>query len=198
MALVIIQAPSMSAAAKKRIGDQVITALHNEDVHASSVVVLFRAEDSDVYLDGGLLFESAPKATAGSPPANPPSVPAANAPAPAAAPNAAPRAAKGAAHDFKTKARRNKAELAELKAHLVKSLQMEGALSSFQAQEALGLKDCDWAPATLRRFFSELEEEGVVTKQGQKRGTRYVWVGVAHIPSAPAAPKLVKKQESEG
>ena len=63
MALVIIQAPALSAAAKKRVGDQVITALHNEDVHASSVVVLFRAEDSDVYLDGGLLFESSPKAT---------------------------------------------------------------------------------------------------------------------------------------
>ncbi len=196
MALVIIQAPALSAAAKKRVGDQVITALHNEDVHASSVVVLFRAEDSDVYLDGGLLFESSPR------PAGAQSQPAAHAPAASSAPaSQAPSSlqpAKGPSSDFKTKARRNKSELADLKAHLVKSLQLEGALSSFQAQEALGLKDCDWAPATLRRFFSELEEEGVVTKQGQKRGTRYVWVGVAHIPSAPAVPKLVKKQEPEG
>lgn len=190
MALVLIQAPALSAAAKKRVGDQVITALHNEDVHASSVVVLFRAEDSDVYLDGGLLFESAAKAA-----------PAASAPAPAPipaapAPPSAPARASGS--DFKTKARRTKTELADLKDQLIKKLQLEGALSSFQAQEALGLKDCDWAPATLRRFFSELEAEGAVTKQGQKRGTRYVWVGVAHMPAAPAMPKLVKKQESEG
>lgn len=195
MALVIIQAPALSAAAKKRVGDQVITALHNEDVHASSVVVLFRAEDSDVYLDGGLLFESSPK-PAGAPAPPAPSTAAASSAA-ALAPAHVP-AAKSPSHDFKTKARRNKSELADLKAHLVKSLQLEGALSSFQAQEALGLKDCDWAPATLRRFFSELEEEGVVTKQGQKRGTRYVWVGVAHIPQALAVPKLVKKQDAEG
>lgn len=191
MALVLIQAPALSAAAKKRVGDQIITALHNEDVHASSVVVLFRAEDSDVYLDGGLLFESSAKAA----PAPAAAAPAAAPPAPAAA----PASTRPSAPDFKTKARRTKAELADLKAQLIKKLQLEGALSSFQAQEALGLKDCDWAPATLRRFFSELEAEGAVTKQGQKRGTRYVWVGVAHMPaSAPAMPKLVKKQESEG
>jgi hypothetical protein len=152
MALVIIQAPALSAAAKKRVGDQVITALHNEDVHASSVVVLFRAEDSDVYLDGGLLFESGAKAA-------PATAPAAAAPAPVPAPASAPAPARTAAHDFKTKARRSKTELADLKAQLVKKLQLEGALSSFQAQEALGLKDCDWAPATLRRFFNELESE---------------------------------------
>jgi len=29
------------------------------------------------------------------------------------------------------------------------------------------------------------------------RGTRYVWVGVALMPSAPPAPKLVKKAETE-
>jgi pyruvate/2-oxoglutarate dehydrogenase complex dihydrolipoamide acyltransferase (E2) component len=195
MALVIIQAPALSAAAKKRIGDQVITALHNEDVHASSVVVLFRAEDSDVYLDGGLLFEGAAKGAQAPAPASAaaPAAPAAPAPAPAPAP------ARATSPDFKTKARRSKTELADLKAQLIKKLQLEGALSSFQAQEALGLKDCAWAPATLRRFFSELEAEGAVTKQGQKRGTRYVWVGVAHMPtSAPAVPKLVKKQDSEG
>jgi hypothetical protein len=193
MAIVILQTPALSAAAKKRIGDQIITALHNEDVHASSVVVLFRPEEGDVYLDGGLLFEAAGRPVAA--PAAPPAVviPARQPEAPAA-PAPSPKAQ---APDYKTKARRSKAELAELKAHLVKALQADGALSSFQAQDALGLKDCEWAPATLRRFFSELEEEGLVTKQGQKRGTRYVWVGVALMPSAPPAPKLVKKPEAE-
>jgi len=192
MAIVILQTPSLSAAAKKRIGDQIITALHNEDVHASSVVVLFRPEEGDVYLDGGLLFEATGR-TAAAPAAAPAPAPVRIHEAPAA-PAPAPKAR---AQDYKTKARRSKAELAELKAHLVKVLQADGALSSFQAQDALGLKDCEWAPATLRRFFSELEEEGLVNKQGQKRGTRYVWVGVAHLPSAPPAPKLVKKQETE-
>ena len=45
-------------------------------------------------------------------------------------------------------------------ATLVQILQEKGALSSFQAQEELGLKTCDWAPATLRRFFSELGDSG--------------------------------------
>ena len=100
--------------------------------------------------------------------------------------------------DFKNKLRRSKVELNDLKAQLVKTLQLQGALSSFQAQEELGLKTCDWAPATLRRFFSELEDEGVISKQGQKRGTRYVWKGItsqsAH--SAPLA-RLVKRAEEE-
>jgi hypothetical protein len=87
-------------------------------------------------------------------------------------------------------------ELQDLKAQLVARLQGKGALSSFQAQIDLGLKACDWAPATLRRFFSELEEEGLITKQGQKRGTRYVWNGIntQQAPLAPG-PRLVKRVE---
>jgi hypothetical protein len=99
--------------------------------------------------------------------------------------------------DFKTKPRRSKVELSDLKAQLVKTLQFQGALSSFQAQEELGLKSCDWAPATLRRFFSELEDEGVIVKQGQKRGTRYVWKGTTHQPRSTPAAKLVKRVEEE-
>jgi DNA-binding transcriptional regulator YhcF (GntR family) len=79
----------------------------------------------------------------------------------------------------------------------VKTLQLQGALSSFQAQEELGLKTCDWAPATLRRFFSELEDEGVIVKQGQKRGTRYVWKGTSHQTRSTPAAKLVKRVEED-
>ena len=67
-----------------------------------------------------------------------------------------------------------------------------------ESQTRLGLKDSEGAPATLRRFFGELEEEGFITKQGQKRGTRYVWKGIVQN-SAPALPpvKLVKRSEDE-
>jgi hypothetical protein len=99
---------------------------------------------------------------------------------------------------FKNKPRRTKGELLDLKAQLVKTLQFQGALSSFQAQEELGLKTCEWAPATLRRFFSELEAEGVVIKQGQKRGTRYVWKGTTHqARSTTPLAKLVKRVEED-
>jgi hypothetical protein len=98
---------------------------------------------------------------------------------------------------FKSKARRTKGELDDLKQNLVQKLQMEGSLSSFEAQEALGLKDCDWAPATLRRLFTELEEAKLIGKTGQKRGTRYQWKGI--VSTQPPAPtvKLVKADPEE-
>ncbi len=178
MAMVLIHTPALSRAQKLRIGDRVLEALHQEGMPASTVVVLFKPEDADIYLEGGLLYE----AGASRPVAQPASPAAGFIPGPPAA-----------VVDFKTKARRNRGELDELKSKLVALLQDRGALSSFEAQDALQLSDCDWAPATLRRFFADLEEEGAILKQGQKRGTRYVWKGVANLPHPPAAVKLVKK-----
>ena len=187
MPSVHIKSPRLSTDQKKRIGDRVISALHNAGFSPGSVVVFFEPEEADMLLDGGLLFEAGGKAVAPSAPEPPPPP----LPAPEPAPPPEPSA------EFKNKPRRSKVELSDLKARLVKTLQFQGALSSFQAQEELGLKSCDWAPATLRRFFSELEEEGVVVKQGQKRGTRYVWKGTTHqTRSAPAA-KLVKRVEED-
>jgi hypothetical protein len=180
MPLVTIQATRLSADQKKRIGDRVIEAFHREGIPASSVVVVYSREDLDILLDGGYLIESALEPQPQIP------LPKQVAPAPAEA---------ELLDEFKTRSRRTKSELTELKALLVSKLQLQGALSSFQAQDELGLKDCDWAPATLRRFFSELEEEGVITKQGQKRGTRYVWKGITSQAQAGGMPKLVKKPE---
>jgi hypothetical protein len=185
----------LSTDQKKRIGDRVISAFHGEGFSPGSVVVFFEREEADLLLDGGLLFEvEAPRAAperASAPPPPPVAAP----PAPEAAPvEPEPEPAP----DFKSKLRRSKGELSDLKAKLVKILQLQGALSSFQAQEELGLKACDWAPATLRRFFSELEDEGVISKQGQKRGTRYVWKGTSHQPRAGAPQaRLVKRSEDE-
>jgi len=189
MALVHIKSSHLSKDQKKRIGDRVISAFHGEGYAPGSVVVLFEREEADIFLDGGLLFE------AGVPTAETPgfSLPP---PVPIGAPVSP--VIRETNPDFRTKLRRSKGELTDLKTQLVQTLQAEGALSSFQAQEALGLKTCDWAPATLRRFFSELEEEGVIAKQGQKRGTRYVWKGITSLaPMATPVAKLVKKTEDE-
>lgn len=184
MAIVVVQASPLSAEQKRRIGDKILGALHQEGVPAASSVVLFRAEDTDVYMDGGLLHEAASPE---------PRVEAIRTPAEAPEPQSAPLQFLPPATP-RPKGRRSKPELAELKEKLVTALQSEGALSSFEAQARLGLKDDDGAPATLRRFFSELEEAGLIGKQGQKRGTRYVWKGLVQAVS-PALPpvRLVKK-----
>ena len=180
MPLVTIQATRFSADQKRRIGDRIIEAFHQEGIQPSSVIVIYKREDIDILLDGGLLIESASEPS-----------PVFHAPFEAPAPRPVPEFV----DESKSRSRRTKPELMELKARLVRELQVQGALSSFQAQEELGLKDCDWAPATLRRFFSELEEEGAIVKQGQKRGTRYVWKGITSQAQPGMMPKLVKKSE---
>ncbi len=181
MAMVVIHTSALTRVQKQRIGDRVIEALHNEGLPASTVVVLFKREDTDIYLDGGLLHESAAPLSTTQPTA--------------VAPGFVPGPPSNG-QDFKTKVRRSRQELDELRSKLVALLQDRGALSSFEAQDGLELADCDWAPATLRRFFAELEAEGVIFKQGQKRGTRYVWKGVANLPRVSAPVKLVKKDDS--
>lgn len=184
MAVIIVQSPSLSADQKRRIGERIITALQNEDIAPGSVVVLFRPERGDIYVDG-LLVEAQ-----GRPQAAPP------APAPAAPRPAAP-VPEPEVPSFKSKARRSKGELEDLKQKLILELQKAGSLSSFEAQEALGLKDCDWAPATLRRLFTDLEEAKLIGKTGQKRGTRYQWKGIASTQAPAPSVKLVKADPEE-
>ena len=167
MAIVIIESPNLSSDQKSRIGERIITALQHEGMAPGSVIVLFQPERGDIYLDG-LLVQAQAVAPAS---ASVPSAPKASAPAPIA--ESAPA--------FKTKARRSKPELEEMKQQLMRALQDKGSLSSFEAQVALDLKECDWAPATLRRLFTELEEAKLIVKSGQKRGTRYVWKGFSAI-----------------
>jgi hypothetical protein len=182
MAIVVIESPNLSSDQKARIGERVITALQHEGMAPGSVVVLFQPERGDIYLDGLLvqaqLATPAPVSTVAAPKA------------PAPIPEPAPA--------FKTKARRSKPELEELKGQLTKALQDKGSLSSFEAQVELDLKECDWAPATLRRLFTELEDTKLIVKNGQKRGTRYVWKGIASTPQAAPAVKLVKAEAEEG
>lgn len=171
MALVVVQAPPLSADAKRRIGERILQALHDEKVPASQVVVLFQPERSDLYLEGGLLVEASPGAPAPDPAPPPPARP----PAPAAA-MLAP-------------------SLDHPRERLVALLQEVGAVTSFQAQEHLGLKDDEQGAAILRRLFKGLEAQGRIVKQGQKRGMRYVWVEGQRPgdPEAPPAALLVKR-----
>jgi hypothetical protein len=185
MAVVVIESPVLSSDQKARIGERIITALQHEGIAPGSVVVLFRPERGDIYLDG-LLIQTQGTATVPAPAPAAPRV--AEAPAPAPEPVSA----------FKTKARRSKPELEDMKKQLMKALQNTGSLSSFEAQVALDLKDCDWAPATLRRLFTELEDAKLIVKNGQKRGTRYVWKGIVNTPQTVPAVKLVKADSDEG
>lgn len=181
MAMVIIESSNFTADQKTRIGERIITTLQQEGIAPGSVVVLFQPERSDIYLDGLFVPVQAEA------PAPVPAIPAPRAAAPV----------QEAAPAFKTKARRSKPELEDMKGQLMRALQDKGSLSSFEAQVALDLKDCEWAPATLRRLFTELEETKLIVKNGQKRGTRYVWKGIASAPPSAPAVKLVKAESEE-
>jgi hypothetical protein len=192
MAIVTIQASALNNIQKKRIGERVIGCLHNEGVAASSVVVFFRPEDSDIFLDGGLLVEAKPQHAG---PVSPNTIttvvkPAAisfareTAPAPAPAPAPPPPPPKRAMPEY-----------AEVKEKVRKMLIDSGAISSFQAQSGLALKGFDGASALLRRVFAELEAEGMVEKQGQKRGTRYVLKGITSSPAQQTPAVILVKSE---
>jgi len=178
MAIVVIESPNLDTKQKATIGAGVTSLLEEAGIALGSIVIQFRQERGDLFLGGNLVttettdyvpvLVSTPKAV-----------------------EAAPVA------EGKATTRRSKPELEDLKDRLMAALQEKGSLSSFEAQGALGLKECDWAPATLRRLFTELEEAGCITKSGQKRGTRYVWNDTASaLPPAPLV--MLVKGGNEG
>jgi len=191
MAIVTIQTPALNNIQKKRIGEKLLDSLHSEGVPASSVVILFRAEDSDIYLDGGLLIEAKPQPAAVSPHTITTVPKALSQPAP---PQQQPQAQPNRVAVPAPAAKHQKAlpEYGEVKDRVRKMLIDNGAISSFQAQAWLNLKGHDGASAMLRRVFAELELEGIIEKQGQKRGTRYVIKGIASAPPQKAPVILVK------
>ncbi|MDR0499257.1 MAG: hypothetical protein LBH03_05950 [Holophagales bacterium] len=189
MAIVTIQASALSNAQKKRVGERVLDSLHREGIPASSIVVLFRNEDTDIFLDGGLLFETKPHVQAVSVTASAPVSPVSAAPA-----KAAPTFTKEPAVTT-TVVRKPIPEYLEVKEKVRSMLLDHGGLSSFQAQSGLDLKGYDGASAMLRRVFAELEAEGIVEKQGQKRGTRYVLKGITSAPPQQSTPVILVKQD---
>lgn len=68
---------------------------------------------------------------------------------------------------------RTRNERESISQFLVAFLKQHGSISSFEAQKLLNWKGQPWAPGTLRTIFRNLEEEGLVYKEGQKRSLRY-------------------------
>ncbi|MDR2561582.1 MAG: hypothetical protein LBC63_07420 [Holophagales bacterium] len=189
MAIVTIQTPALNNIQKKRIGEKLLDSLHSEGVPASSIVILFKAEDSDIYLDGGLLIEAKQQPAAVSPHTITTVPKVLSQPAP---PQQLPQPSRVAAPVPVPKHQKALPEYGEVKDRVRKMLIDNGAISSFQAQAWLNLKGHDGASAMLRRVFAELELEGIIEKQGQKRGTRYVIKGIASAPPQKAPVILVK------
>jgi hypothetical protein len=193
MAIVTIQTPALNNIQKKRIGERLLDSLHSEGIQASSVVILFRPEDSDIYLDGGLLIEAKPPQPAAPSPntittvMKQPSQPVIR---------EQPQPARAQAHAAPAQAKQKVLpDYGEVKERVKKMLIDNGAISSFQAQAGLNLKGHDGASAMLRRVFAELELEGIIEKQGQKRGTRYVIRGMTAAPPQKAPVILVKSDK---
>jgi hypothetical protein len=153
MALVIIESPSLTAQQKANLGRVISDALKEEGI--AHAVVTFQPERGDIYVDGVLVQDKEED-----------EVITLN----------VPKRAKVTIMDTTTpakKTRRSRAELESLKKRLFNLLQEKKSVSSLEAVTALNIRDCPWAPATLRRLFGELEEAKLVNVTGQKRGTRY-------------------------
>lgn len=154
MALVVIQSRPLTREQKQRIGERIIAALHQEGLPASSTVLLFQREERDILLDGLLVEAGASGLEFGTSPHYP--------------------AVIDPTEKYKTRARRTRSELSQMKEQLLQAFQTRECLDSFSARRELGIQNCEWAVGAIRRLFRELEREGLVVQQGQKRGTRYV------------------------
>ncbi|HXC16520.1 MAG TPA: hypothetical protein VNV60_03665 [Holophagaceae bacterium] len=187
MAFITLKTPALSGEQKKRLGDRILYALQQEGIAPGTVVLRYEIENADLYMDGSLVESPRPAPVAVQAPVfSLAATRITEEPAEREEPHHA---------DYKTKARRNKKELEGIKDKLVDLLKRDGSLSSFDAQKKLKLDDCDWAPNTLRRLFSELIESGEVRKEGEKRGTRYHWAAKGKEDLPPA--KLVKSEHPE-
>lgn len=167
MAFIVIKSTPLTAESQKRLGDRILYALQAEGIKPGETVIRYEPEDSSVYMDGTLV-EGGRETTQSIEAARLPQMLGSNA--------------------WKSKPRRTQQELFDLKAKLIGLLRRDKSLSSFEAMAKLDLKDCDWAPATLRRMFHELEESNQIRVEGQKRGTRYHWIVKEELPQ----PKLEK------
>ena len=168
MTFVVIKSNPLSAESKKRLGDRLLYALQAEGIKPGETVIRYEPEDSSVYMDGTLVDA----AVAGR-----------RIPSPEQVESVLTNLAQSEAA-WKAKPRRTQQELFDLKAKLIGLLRRDKSLSSFEAQERLFLTGagCEWAPATLRRMFHELEESKQIRVEGQKRGTRYHWIVKEELP----------------
>lgn len=156
MAFVLVSTRPLNAIEKRRLGDRILYALQAEGIKPGDTVIQYEREEGTTYVDGVIHeVEHQPE------PQNAQSAP---------------------SDDWKTRSRRTKAQLDELKFKVRELIRRDKAVSSFHLQDKLGLKDADWAANTLRRITKELLASGDIIVTGQKRGTKYHWAGDESIP----------------
>lgn len=179
MAFVVIKSQPLNTESQKRLGDRILYALQQEGIKPGETVIRYEAEDSSLYMDGTLVESGlipqivsgiGHKLRVGSEGTYPDGE----------------KFTVTAASDkaWKDKERRTQQELFDLKAKLIRLLRRDKSLSSFEAVNKLGLTGYDWAPATLRGMFHELEGANQIRVEGQKRGTRYHWIVKEELPAA--------------
>lgn len=158
MAFVLVSTRPLNAIEKRRLGDRILYALQAEGIKPGDTVIQYEREEGTTYVDGVIheveheTHQEHQHTT---------TVP---------------------SDDWKTRSRRTKAQLDELKLKVRELIRRDKTVSSFHLQDKLGLKDADWAPNTLRRITKELIESKEVTVTGQKRGTKYHWAVDESIP----------------
>jgi len=75
----------------------------------------------------------------------------------------------------------NKVELTE---KVMKVMLERKNTSMVDMSYALGISNEDWAGRALREIFTDLEQRGLISKLGEKRGTRYLLVESTQAPEA--------------
>lgn len=154
MAFVLVSTRPLSATEKRRLGDRILYALQAEGIKPGDTMIQYEREEGTTYVDG--VIHEVEHETHEEP--------------------------VKAVPDWKNAKRRSKAQLGDLKLKVRELIRRDKTVSSFHLQDKLGLKDADWAPATLRRITKELLEDGDITVSGQKRGTKYHWAVDESIP----------------
>lgn len=186
MALVTLEIPHLSSEAKKRLADRILYEMQKEGIPVSTTVVMFRPMTDDLYVDGLLVEAEAPK----------PERPAAPLFSLAATPVAPPAPVASAAPAKGKPGRKPKNALDEAREMLTGLLVERLSINSFEAQKAFDKAGMECNPALLRRLFQEMEQKGLVSRTGNKRGTRYVLKAPEGDKGAGPI-KLVKAEPSD-
>lgn len=119
------------------------------------------------------------------------------APALPVAPVAVPVAAPAPAPSEPQTGGRKKHDQATLLKLLVEHFKRQPEMNSFDVQQHLGLKQEKNPGAVARGLLEELVARGVITKSGQRRGTKYHYTPDPDVPAETPAPILVKQETEE-
>lgn len=92
---------------------------------------------------------------------------------------------------------RKKHDQATLLKLLVEHFKRQPEMNSFDVQQHLGLKQEKNPGAVARGLLEELVARGIITKSGQRRGTKYHYSPDPDMPAETPSPILVKQDAEE-